>query len=390
MIASHISQQRSRFLLLGSLFLIFTILSLRLLYAHSLGQSYIFLRIHDEKITGTFEITLRDINKALDIKLQENQINSANLNDKIAEVHNYYREKVQFYEGDKPLPIRFTKTDLRQLNIGTFALLEFIITENTARPEKIDIDYRILFDKDPDHLGLLVIEHFWKANIFNNERHVSLIFSPQEHRQQLSLAGYSVFHGLLGVIKLGVKHIWKGIDHILFLVALILPAAMFRQENKWEPVTEFRPALIYVVKIVTLFTIAHSITLSIAALGVFNLPSRLVESIIAISIVVAAMDIVYPVFQRKIAWVVFIFGLFHGFGFASVLTELGVLGEHMALSLFSFNLGVEIGQVVVICILFPVLYFIRNHVFYPRIIMRYGAFAMILVAMFWFVERAFL
>jgi len=194
----------------------------------------------------------------------------------------------------------------------------------------------------------------------------------------------------VGVVKLGIKHIWKGIDHILFLIALIIPSVMIRPKNNWEPVTEFRPAIIYVLKIVTLFTIAHSVTLSIAALGIFELPNRLVETIIALSIAVAALDIIYPIFNRKIGWVVFIFGLFHGFGFASVLSRLGVLGEHMALSLFGFNLGVEVGQVVVICIVFPVIYFTRRYAFYPKIVMRYGAATMILLAALWFVERAFL
>jgi hypothetical protein len=182
---------------------------------------------------------------------------------------------------------------------------------------------------------------------------------------------------------------WKGIDHILFLTALILPSAMRRKEKHWEPVTEFRTAIMNVVKIVTLFTISHSVTLGIAALGIFNLSSRLVEPIIAISIIVAALDIIFPIFKGKIGWVVFIFGLFHGFGFASVLVDRGVLGEHMALSLFGFNLGVEIGQVVVIGIIFPLIYFFRQYAFYPKIIMRYGAATMIFAAAFWSFERVF-
>jgi hypothetical protein len=198
-----------------------------------------------------------------------------------------------------------------------------------------------------------------------------------------------MFKGFVGVVKLGIKHIWNGVDHVLFLIAIILPSAMLRQKNHWEPVTDFRSAIMYVIKIVTLFTIAHSVTLSIAALGIFNLPASVVEPIIAASIAVAAIDIIFPIFKRKIGWVVFIFGLFHGFGFASVLTKLGVLGEHMALSLFGFNLGVEIGQVVVIGIIFPVIYFFRRYAFYPKIIMRYGAVTMILVASYWFFERVF-
>jgi hypothetical protein len=115
-----------------------------------------------------------------------------------------------------------------------------------------------------------------------------------------------------------------------------------------------------------------------------------VESVIAISIAIAAIDILFPIFKKKIAWVVFIFGLFHGFGFASVLAHLGVLGEHMALSLFGFNLGVEIGQVAVILVIFPLLYMIRNYAFFPKIILRFGAVVLIVLSTVWFLERAFL
>ena len=131
---------------------------------------------------------------------------------------------------------------------------------------------------------------------------------------------------------------------IFVLIALILPAAMIRRERHWEPVTEFNSALFYVIKIVTLFTIAHTMTLSLAAFRVIDLPSRLVESVIAISIAIAAIDILFPIFKKKIAWVVFIFGLFHGFGFASGLSTTGMPRVELPWALLWFNIGVEIGQ----------------------------------------------
>ena len=177
---------------------------------------------------------------------------------------------------------------------------------------------------------------------------------------------------------------------LLFIIALILPAVVRRNENRqWEPVEGFRAALIYVIKVITLFTIAHSVTLSLAALEVVQLPSRLVESIIALSIVAAAVDIVFPIFGKRIWIVVFVFGLFHGFGFASILSDLGIPGRYMALSLLGFNLGVEIGQVAIICAVFPLLFYVRNLRFYPRVVLRAGAAMLILVAMYWFIERAF-
>ena len=128
----------------------------------------------------------------------------------------------------------------------------------------------------------------------------------------------------------------------------------------WIPVERLKPALKNVVKIVTFFTIAHSITLCLAAFEIISLPPRLIESIIAISIALAAIHNIYPRFSGKEWLIAFVFGLFHGFGFASVLAEKGLAGNYMALSIFGFNLGVEIGQLAIILLVFPILYLLRK------------------------------
>jgi hypothetical protein len=358
-------------------------------FGHNLGQSYTYLKIYDDKITGRFEIILDDLNRALSRDTAGTPITEENLTENLAAIHEYYQTNVRFTVDGQALPYQFTGYDTLKAK-ALFVLLDFNLLEEQITPDVIDINYSVMFDVDSAHTGMVLIEQFWRGNIFNNERQPSLVFSSSNRNQQLDLSHFTMFSGFMGVVKLGVKHIWLGIDHILFLIALILPAAMVRWEHRWEPVAEFKSALFYVIKIVTLFTVAHTMTLSLAAFRVVDLPSRLVESVIAISIAVAALDILFPIFKKKIAWVVFIFGLFHGFGFASILSHLGVLGEHMALSLFGFNLGVEIGQIAVIIIIFPVLYMIRNYAFFPKIILRYGAVTLIMLSAVWFVERALL
>lgn len=368
---------------------ILTMLSHTTAFGHKLGQSYTYLRIYDDKITGRFEIILDDLNRALSRDSAETLITKQNLNEHLAEIQEYYRANVRFTVNGEQIQYQFTGYDTLKAK-ALFVLLDFNLIENQTTPDLIDVDYSVMFDVEPSHTGMVLIEQYWRGNIFNNESRPSLVFSASTRNQQLDLSNHTMFSGFMGVVKLGIKHIWLGIDHILFLVALILPAAMIRRGNIWEPVTEFRSALFYVIKIVTLFTIAHTMTLSLAAFRVMDLPARLVESVIAISIAIAAIDILFPIFKKKIAWVVFIFGLFHGFGFASVLAHLGVLGEHMALSLFGFNLGVEIGQVAVILVIFPVLYMIRNYAFFPKIILRFGAVVLIVLSTVWFLERAVL
>jgi hypothetical protein len=357
-------------------------------WAHNLGQSYVYLQIYDEQLTGRFEIILDDLNKGLLLDQTENPITTDDLPQRLSEVQAYINSHLSFEADGEPLEIRFSGLETLKAKGKVFALLDFTLIDNRPTPDAIDIDYSILFDVDPEHSGMVLIEQFWRGQIFNNESRPSLIFSDTNRSQQLDLSSYSMLSAFLGIVKLGIKHILLGIDHILFLIALILPAAMIRKERHWEPVAKFRSAFFYVIKIVTLFTIAHTLTLSLAALQVVDLPPRLVESVIALSIAVAALDILFPIFKKKIGWVVFLFGLFHGFGFASVLSHLGVLGEHMALSLFGFNLGVEIGQVAVILIIFPTLYMIRRHAFFPRIVLRYGAVVLIMLSAVWFFERA--
>ena len=146
----------------------------------------------------------------------------------------------------------------------------------------------------------------------------------------------------------GTFHIWIGFDHVLFLLSLLLPAVLVHESRRWTGVGSFRAALTEVLWVVTAFTVAHSITLPIAALQIVGLPSRLVESAIAASVVLAAANNLVPVVERRRWLVAFGFGLIHGFGFASVLTELGSPEEALVLSLLGFNVGVEIGQLVIV------------------------------------------
>ena len=144
-----------------------------------------------------------------------------------------------------------------------------------------------------------------------------------------------------------------------------------------------------VLRVVTSFTIAHSITLSLAALGFVSLPSRLVESTIAFSVLLAAINNIRPVVAEKRWLVAFLFGLIHGFGFASVLADLGLPQGALALALLGFNLGVECGQLAIVAAFLPLAFAIRRSVFYRRVVLFCGSLAIALVAAVWFTERAF-
>ena len=171
----------------------------------------------------------------------------------------------------------------------------------------------------------------------------------------------------------GAFHIWIGYDHILFLLSLLLPAVLIfsrvnlmngKRVTDIQPAPSFLAALKEVLKVVTAFTLAHSITLSLAALGVVSLPSRWVESAIAASIIVAAVQNIRGVVDSK-RWVMaFGFGLIHGFGFASVLADLGLPQNALITALVGFNVGIEGGQLAIVAVFLPLAFWLRKTKFY--------------------------
>ena len=134
-------------------------------------------------------------------------------------------------------------------------------------------------------------------------------------------------------------------------------------------------------------TIAHSINLSFAVLGI-ALPSRLIELVIAASVVAAALNNLYPVVEKRLWLVAFIFGLAHGLGVANVLTDLALTKAVLAVSLVSFNLGVEAGQLVIVAAFLPLAYLLRRSWLYPRVILGAGSLGIAAIASAWLVERS--
>lgn len=366
--------------------------------AHEPDHTYMFLRVYEDGIEGRVEITANDINRELGLDINP-EISEVELAPHIPTIKKFLEDRMSFANNGNEYRLNFTNTVVFPLDEEEdYIQFNFEVIGLSELTDEIQITYDTFFGKSPNHKGILIIEYNWEAGVINNHTLVSHVFTKDEVTASLSLKDQSVWNGFVAMVKLGIWHIWIGLDHILFLVALVLPAVVRRRSDGpdssrslssiWKPVEQFRPAALYILKIVTFFTIAHSITLAIASLGILDLPSRIVESIIAFSIALAALHNITPIFRSK-EWVVaFVFGLFHGFGFASVLGEKGLGGDYMILSLFGFNGGVEIGQVAIIGAIFPLLYMIRKFQFYPRVL-TYGSALLILISLHWSIERFF-
>ena len=188
-------------------------------------------------------------------------------------------------------------------------------------------------------------------------------------------------------LREGIHHILSGYDHLLFLLCLLLPAVLLRQDGHWLPVKGWRQALLPVAKTVTLFTLAHSVTLALAALGWVRLSPRLTEPAIAATIMLAAFDNLRPLLLRYRGAVTFCFGLVHGFGFASVLAELQLPTAAFGWALFQFNLGLELGQLTLVFAVVPLLCLLRKQPWYPRGVLGAGSALALVMATLWLLER---
>ena len=360
--------------------------------AHNGEQSLVYLDIFDSTIEGEIHYPVADLNEVLDLDIPldaEDAVEWAEANPGIIE--NYSAEHIAISDIDgEQWPIVFSGFDGLDVGTGAFLLAVFEVDrEFTEVPRQFVVAYDGIFHAKPERDALLAIATDFGSGTFNNEADTLVRYSPGSTSQTVDLGDTSFWKGVTGVVELGVEHIRIGVDHILFIIALVLPSVLiFRTGAGWQPSPGFGASLWRVLKIVTMFTIAHTITLTLGGLGIVELPSALVETVIAISIILAALHNLRPVLVNREWLIAFGFGLIHGFGFAGLLSDLGLTQSRRLVSLLGFNIGIEIGQAVIIVLVFPALFLARRTKGYLPA-MRAGSMLLIAIASAWAIERAF-
>jgi hypothetical protein len=349
--------------------------------AHKPSDSYLTLSSAGKSVNGQWDIALRDIDFAIGLDGNgDGDITWGELRARHADIAAYALARLAVVADGRPCTLRTVRHRVDTHTDGTYEVLYFS-ADCAASPRVLRVTYRLFFDLDPQHKGLLKLD----ANGMTR----TAIFGILNAEQQFDLARASRVRQFLEYGREGVLHIWAGFDHILFLLSLLLPAVLVRHGKAWQPVSSLRPAFFEVLKVVTAFTLAHSITLSLATLGVLTLPSRWVESAIAASVVVAALGNIFVFVDGRRWAIAFVFGLIHGFGFAAVLADLGLPREVLLIALVGFNLGVEAGQMVIVACFLPVAFVLRNTWLYRRATLVGGSLVIALTAALWLTERAF-
>lgn len=350
-------------------------------HAHRPSDAFLTLNVEGAQLSGQWEIALRDLEVAVGVDANNDAaISWGELRAAQPQIAAALMQSLHVTGNGAPCRLAVSDLLINDRLEGRFAWLT-LAGECPRAPQELGLDYRFLFDLDPSHRGILVLHGAGQSH--------TAVLSPAQPGIKITLGEVSLWRQFTDYLREGVWHIWTGIDHILFLLALLLPGVLVRGQNHWQPVPKLAAAVWPVLGVVTAFTLAHSITLSLAALDILRLNSRLVESCIAASVFLAALNNLRPLATRR-RWVVaFCFGLIHGFGFASALSELGLPGGSRLLCLVAFNLGVEAGQLAIVAVVMPVAYLLRGTLFYRSWVLPWGSLAVAGIAAVWFYQRAF-
>ena len=351
--------------------------------AHKASDAYLQIDAAAQGTTVRLDVALRDLEAALDLDTdQDGKLTWGEVKAGWPAIEQYALARLTI----AGCPLRAGERALERRNDGAYAVM--FLSSGCALPQKPVIAYSLFREVDPTHRGIVKLQR-------PGQPVVLMLLDPTQVLAATAAAatasGVAVPDAptvsAWGFLRDGIHHIVTGYDHVLFLLCLLLPSVMRRTPAGWQPVERLSQAVLPVVGIVSAFTVAHSITLALAALKVISLPPTFIEPAIAVTIILAALDNIWPIFPVRRVVVTFFFGLIHGFGFANVLSELNLPTSQFVWALLEFNVGLEVGQLMIVIGATALLFGLRQRAHYPAWVIRGGSFAAILVGVLWLIER---
>lgn len=356
--------------------------------AHSSSNSYLALGLVGPDLVLRGDVNLRDIDLIFDLdRDRDGQVTWGETQARAPELQAWLTEGVSLSATGGRCQMQSSDLLASQYADGLYLSAQWQMacpgaSASRPVPDGLSLRYSLIFAQDNLHRGLL------RVDLPGNQS--SVIFSPERPEAQVGSGAGSTLAVLKRYVIEGVWHIWIGIDHVLFLLSLLLLAPLVpagRKVTEWRGGTQLRPALIDVLAVVTAFTVAHSITLGLSVLEWLEPPADLIEPAIALSVVAAAVNNLLGRSSLKRWRLAFVFGLIHGFGFANVLLDLGLPGQALALALAGFNIGVELGQIAIVLVFIPLAWMLRHTAFYRWGVVVGGSSLIALLGLAWTLQR---
>lgn len=347
-------------------------------FSHELSNGYLTLKNEsNETLSGELLLNPKDIGQVAGLDTN----NDGNLTwGEVNRYHNlangYIQNHLIIRGSETRCTVSVAPPTIR--DISAESLLVYPLSVNCAFLNEVSVHYTGIVSDFPTHklLTSITLNEQTSVHVLDGER--GFITVALQNNHWVSQFGEMIYQG--------IWHIFIGLDHILFLVATLLTVNLLRKNKRWVKEQSKKHIIKSTVILVSTFTLAHSITLTATALDFITLNSRIVELGIAISVVITALNNVYPIIMR-LGFITFGFGLLHGMGFASVFGDLSAQTGSLVMNVLAFNLGVEIGQLAIVALLLPVLIALRNARVYSKAIMPIASSIIAIIAINWTLQR---
>jgi len=346
--------------------------------AHATGASYLHIAAGGESgtLVASWDIAAADLQLPLEIDADGDGVLTAEeIRARQSSIAQFATKRLAVRRGGIDCPVTPGGLEMSQRVTETFLSLELNARCPHAGPLEVSTS---LFFGSRNYSALLDVQ--------TGERRLSAVLSSDNASWTEPPDG-SYLDATLRFLRAGIWHVLIGYDHIAFLLLLLLPGVLRNSGSGWTAAANHREVVRDLAKVVTTFTIAHSITLGLAASEAVRIPVQPIEVAIAGSIVVAGLLNLFPAAARWRLRLAFGFGLVHGFGFANALREIGSRGFRLAPMLAGFNLGVEVGQLLIVAVALPILWLLSRTTQYPGRLMPAVSLATALTGAVWFVTR---
>jgi len=380
--------------LVVTLFLSLLVMNASVVNAHELSSGYLTLNAGEEN-TYSGELLLKpdDIGQVAGLDTNGNgALTWGEIHQNQPLLERYITKVLSIRVDDSPCEINLSMPNIRSVSGDSYLVSPIqVMCESDGT---LGIHYDGIFEHSPTHKLLVNVnladqsgsrlQSSSKSSSDNTS--VTSVLDTDSRSVTFDASTTSLTALFISLVYEGVWHIFIGIDHILFLVATLLTVNLVREQKQWQKEPSTSRILKHTVILVSAFTLAHSITLTATALNFIALDSRLVELGIAISVLLTALNNIYPLIVR-LGIITFAFGLLHGMGFASVFADLNAQSNNLVLSVAAFNIGVEVGQLAIVAVLLPLLLWLRHFAFYAKTLMPLLSSVIAIIAINWTIQR---
>lgn len=376
--------------------LLVCLVSIHFLFAHPMPNTMMLLDVNSKNIHCELQLPLKELQFALPYDITRNTNTLLKIHEK--DLSNYILLHFSIKgESNNNWAIKLNKLEVKtdeQESTGKYQELIAFITitpKEQENPRKFTIYYDGIAHQVMTHKILVAVRQDWEnGKIENGNTEVGSIMANIDTAKvapfKVNLAEGNNWKGFKRMVHLGIEHISEGTDHLLFLLVLLLSAPLIAENRKWIKSGSSRYSIIRILKIVTAFTIGHSVTLLVGSLGWISPNTKWVEILIAVSILLTAIHAIKPLFPNKEIYIAAGFGLIHGLAFATILTNLHLDSGKFILSLLGFNIGIELMQIFVIIIVMPWFLLLSPYKIYKWVRITGASFAGI-AAIAWMLER---